>query len=70
MLEEVNFRAHHGKLFAYTSDWVLIGQVSSIDNGVHIKLMGKKFRGGVTVVPVDLAVGSVVTEIPLKGDPE
>lgn len=43
IIEDVTFRAHNGSLFAYDGER-LIGQVTSVDGGIHVRLMGRKFR--------------------------
>lgn len=43
VMNDITFKPGHGKLFAYNGN-VLIGEVSSVDDGVHVKLIGKKFR--------------------------
>lgn len=61
-IEEVTFHANHGAIFAYTGAR-LIGQVSSVEGGIHIKLMGKKFRGHKSPSEEATAINGLAREI-------
>lgn len=43
-IENIEFRGHRGKVFAYI-DGKLLGRLVGIEGEISIALMGKKFRG-------------------------
>lgn len=69
IIEDVTFRAGRGRVFAYDDRGHLIGQVTSIEEGIHVRLMGRKHRGWLASGGYEDTVREAIEDTSLDDEP-